>query len=138
MLSYDASAMALSFLPAAEEPTNHPSLNNSYSYHLLRRDLADQVLETGITLGARYVVPSAHVTLARFVSPDGSDAKSVMRLVERIEKVNGMLKERYWPADGVMPAKGEWVVGQEEGLEMNKGTSWYGGGDKVLVGKGFE
>ncbi|KAL2788688.1 RNA ligase/cyclic nucleotide phosphodiesterase, partial [Aspergillus keveii] len=137
MLSYDASAMALSFLPTADEPTNYPVPNNSYSYHHLRRDLADQVLETGITLGARYVVPSAHVTLARFVSQDGSDTKSVTRLVERIEKVNGMLKEKYWPADSVMPAKGEWVVGQEEGLEMNEGTSWYGGGDKVLVGKGF-
>ncbi|KAJ0415627.1 RNA ligase/cyclic nucleotide phosphodiesterase [Aspergillus carlsbadensis] len=138
ILSYDASAMALSFLPAANEPTNHSSLKNSYSYHHLRRDLADQVLGTGITLGARYVVPSAHVTLARFVSQDEGDAESVTRLVEKIEEVNCMLKEKYWPADGVMPAKGEWVVGQEEGLEMNKGRSWYGGGEKVLVGKGLE
>ncbi|KAL2838492.1 RNA ligase/cyclic nucleotide phosphodiesterase [Aspergillus pseudodeflectus] len=138
MLSYDASAMALSFLPAVDEPTNHSSLSDAYSYHHLRRDLAHQVLETGITLGARYVVPSAHVTLARFVSQDGSDAKYVMRLVERMEKVNGMLKEKYWPADGLMPVRGEWVIGEKEGLEMNKGTSWYGGGDKILVGEGFE
>ncbi|KAL2848805.1 RNA ligase/cyclic nucleotide phosphodiesterase [Aspergillus pseudoustus] len=137
MLSYDASAMALSFLPAAGEPTNHSFQNDAYSYHNLRRDLADQVLDTGIALGARYVVPSAHVTIARFVNQGGSDAESVKKLVERIERVNGTLKKRYWPADGVMPVKGEWIVGQEEGLEMNKGTSWYGGGERVLVGKGI-
>ncbi|KAL2808808.1 RNA ligase/cyclic nucleotide phosphodiesterase [Aspergillus granulosus] len=138
MLNYDASAMALSFLPAAGEPTNHSLQNDAYSYHHLRRDLADQVLSTGITLGARYVVPSAHITVARFVSQDGGDVESVKKLVEGIERVNEMLREKYWPKESAMPAKGEWVVGEVEGLEFNKGTSWYGAGERVLVGKGFE
>ncbi|KAL3457490.1 RNA ligase/cyclic nucleotide phosphodiesterase [Aspergillus heterothallicus] len=137
MLSYDTSAMALSFLPAAGEPTNQLVYDDAYSYHHLRRDLADQILRSGITLGARYVVPSAHVTVARFVSQIESDVESVMRLVERLEKVNAMLREKYWPMEGLMPANGEWVVGQEQGSEMNKGPSWYGGGERVLVGKGI-
>lgn len=90
-------------------------------------------------------MPSAHVTIARFVSQDGFlldeggvDRNRVALLVERVERVNVTLRERYWPKEGSMPMKGEWVVGQEQGLEFNKGTSWYGGGEKVLVGRGFE
>ncbi|KAL2832896.1 RNA ligase/cyclic nucleotide phosphodiesterase [Aspergillus cavernicola] len=147
VLSYDASAMALSFLPAAGEPssigrkTSKQLEDDAYTYHHLRRDLATRVLETGFEMGARYIVPSAHVTIARFVSPEGDvDREHVAGLVERIERVNGMLRERYWPdlEVGRMSDKGEWVVGQEEGLEFNKGTSWYGGGERVLVGRGFE
>lgn len=146
--------MALSFLPAAGEPTatggttDKKQHDDSYTYHNLRRDLAAQVLRSGIGLAARYVVPSAHVTIARFVSQDGFlrdgeaiDKDRVAALVERIERINVMLRERYWPGGREaqdMPVKGEWVVGQEQGLEFNKGTSWYGGGEKVLIGKGFE
>ncbi|KAL4910182.1 hypothetical protein BDW74DRAFT_49222 [Aspergillus multicolor] len=147
IVSYDASAMALSFLPAAGEPTtvDKQQHEDAYTYHHLRRDLAATVLESGIALGARYVVPSAHVTIARFVTQDGfllEDKKvggsNVAALVRRIERVNAMLREKYWSregGEGSIPAKGEWVVGQEQGLEFNKGTSWYGGGEKVLVGR---
>ena len=155
ILSYDASAMALSFLPAADEPTatggtttDKEGHDNAYTYHNLRRDLATQVLRSGISLAARYVVPSAHVTIARFVSQDGflrDDGRinkdRVAALVERIERVNVMLREKYWPGGNEaqdMPVKGEWVVGQEQGLEFNKGTSWYGGGEKVLIGRELE
>ncbi|KAL4863737.1 hypothetical protein BDV12DRAFT_22658 [Aspergillus spectabilis] len=148
IVSYDASAMALSFLPAAGEPTarsgeldGDAQHDDAYSYHHLRRDLAGLVLGSGAELGARYVVPSAHVTIARFVGREGEkvDRENVAALVERIERVNGMLREKYWPAeDGSMAEKGEWLVGEEQGLEFNKGTSCYGGGKKVLVGKGVE
>lgn len=143
--------MALSFLPAAGEPTatggttEGKQHDDAYTYHNLRRDLAAQVLQSGIGLAARYVVPSAHVTIARFISQDGFlrdgggiDKDRVAALVERIERVNVMLRERYWPGGNEaqdMPMKGEWVVGQGQGLEFNKGTSWYGGGEKVLIGR---
>jgi hypothetical protein len=144
--------MALSFLTAAGEPTARSGeldgdgkRDDAYSYHHLRRDLAGLVLDSGVGLGARYVVPSAHVTIARFVGRNGEkeeekvDKENVVALVERIERVNAMLRERYWPAqDGNIQEKGEWFVGHSQGLEFNKGTSWYGGGEKVLVGKGFE
>lgn len=143
--------MALSFLPAASEPTatggttEGKQHDDAYTYHNLRRDLAAQVLQSGIGLAARYVVPSAHVTIARFVSQDGFlrdgggiDKDRVAVLVERTERVNVMLRERYWPGGNEaqdMPEKGEWVIGQGQGLEFNKGTSWYGGGEKVLIGR---
>lgn len=57
ILSYDSSALALSFLPDE---------CSSYTYHHLRRDLYD--LATGgytdpkVKIESRYVVPSAHIT----------------------------------------------------------------------------
>ncbi|KAL4874615.1 60S ribosomal protein L44 [Aspergillus karnatakaensis] len=119
VVSYDASAMALSFLPAAGEPTGSEKRidggGGAYSYHHLRRDLANMVLGSGVSLAARYVVPSAHVTIARFVTGegegDGRGKEKVAALVERIERVNEMLRERYWPRqDGSMPENAEWVV----------------------------
>ncbi|KAL4783090.1 60S ribosomal protein L44 [Aspergillus varians] len=125
IISFDASAMALSFLPAAGEPIADQNTtataagkhqhDDGYSYHHLRRDLAAKVLESGISLAARYVVPSAHVTIARFVRHNGGllDGHGVAALVERVERVNMMLREKYWPGEnegGSMPVKGEWVV----------------------------
>ncbi|KAL4978580.1 RNA ligase/cyclic nucleotide phosphodiesterase [Aspergillus desertorum] len=145
IVSYDASAMALSFLPAAGEPTaaNKQQREDAYTYHHLRRDLAAILLDSGVGLAARYIVPSAHITIARFVTRDGFlldggklDRNSVAAVVQRIESVNAILREKYWAQEdgaGSTPAKGEWVVGQEQGLEFNKGTSWYGGGEKALV-----
>ncbi|KAL4807389.1 RNA ligase/cyclic nucleotide phosphodiesterase [Aspergillus unguis] len=152
MISYDASAMALSFLPAAEEFTGTAKKESSDSctYHHLRQGLADLVLESGTGLAARYVVPSAHVTIARFVTQDGFLLKSgevdrdmVAALVSRIERINEKLRRKYWPGTGQdgeddSISEGEWVIGQEQGLEFNKGASWYGGGEKVLIGKGFK
>ncbi|KAL4820094.1 RNA ligase/cyclic nucleotide phosphodiesterase [Aspergillus spinulosporus] len=73
IISYDASAMALSFVPATSEATaaDQQQFEDAYTYHHLRRDLAATVLESGVGLGARYTVPSAHVTIARFVTQDG-------------------------------------------------------------------
>ncbi|KAI9374035.1 RNA ligase/cyclic nucleotide phosphodiesterase [Aspergillus egyptiacus] len=151
ILSYDASAMALSFLPAAGEPTAWTSgldyrhrHDDAYTYHHLRRDLAGMVMDAGLAMHARYIVPSAHVTVARFVSREGIlddggvvDRGKVGELVERVERVNAMLREKYWPdSDQGMPAKGEWVVGKE-GFEFNKGTTWYGGGEKMVIGTDY-
>ncbi|KAL3439509.1 RNA ligase/cyclic nucleotide phosphodiesterase [Aspergillus tetrazonus] len=147
IISYDASAMALSFVPATSEATaaDKQQPEDAYTYHHLRRDLAATVLESGVGLAARYIVPSAHITIARFVTQDGFlldggkvDRNSVAELVQRIERINAILRKEYWRqegGEGSTRAKGEWVVGQEQGLEFNKGTSWYGGGDKVLVGR---
>ncbi|KAL4777535.1 RNA ligase/cyclic nucleotide phosphodiesterase [Aspergillus nidulans var. acristatus] len=147
IISYDASAMALSFVPATSEATaaDKQQPEDTYTYHHLRHDLAATVLESGVGLAARYIVPSAHVTIARFVTQDGFllddgkvDRNSVAELVQRIERINAILRKEYWPeedGEGSTRAKGEWVVGQEQGLEFNKGTSWYGDGDKVNVPK---
>lgn len=149
IISYDASAMALSFVPAAGEGTDDKD-NGAYSYHHLRRDLYDRVAETGIKVISRYIVPSAHVTIARFIThdgllleqdgPDGSrvDREQLKVLMEKLEHINKELQQKYWPSeDGNTPSRGEWVVGHEKGLELCKGASWYGKGECVLIGKGF-
>ncbi|KAI4091967.1 MAG: hypothetical protein LQ344_003785 [Seirophora lacunosa] len=137
-LSYDTAAIALSFVPAAGE-------DDAYSYHHLRRDLFDLARATGVQVASRYVVPSAHLTVARFVGQEdvsGSEGEvdrgKVERLVECIEGINADLREEWWPPkDGIREGGGQWVVGQEKGLDCRKGVLWYGGGETVRLGKGF-
>lgn len=66
------------------------------------------------------------------------DRERVGKLVERIEEVNAWLEREYWPREGErVKDGGEWVVGEEKGLDCRKGTLWYGGGETVRLGKGF-
>lgn len=153
MISYDATAMALSFVPAAGEETTtaHNVDGDGYTYHHLRRDVSSIVTATGLQMKPRYIALSAHITIARFITRDGFlidnpnkvedeavDHARVAALVERVGKINEMLRTKYWfQEDGAISGKGEWLVGQEKGLEFCKGTSFYGGGEAVVVGKGF-
>ncbi|KAJ5986673.1 Ribosomal protein L44e [Penicillium sp. IBT 35674x] len=86
MVSYDATAVALSFVPAAETDKDR------YTYHHLRRDLWDIVSESGCQLGARYIVPSAHVTIGRYAMPPGADQSKSLddfstRVVGLVKKI---------------------------------------------------
>jgi len=161
MLSYDTSALALSLLPAAGEnpPSTRPSEADDYTYHHLRRDIYSLCTDAGVTIGSRYTVPSAHLTIARFVTQEdimiketpttqaesskdggqgGVDREKVKELVERIEEINAWLEREYWPRGGEgIRAGGEWIVGEEKGLDCRRGTLWYGGGETVRLGKGF-
>lgn len=143
IVSYDASALALSFVPIASG-TGIEAGDGNYSYHHLRTDFYDLVTRSGCQIGARYTVPSAHVTIARFVVPVGSTqveelkfiSERAAKLVEKIEDVNQELRSDHWKRFGG-PSRGEWTVGQERGLELNKGVAWYGTGDAVLIGEGI-
>ncbi|CAK1366850.1 hypothetical protein CB0940_10213 [Cercospora beticola] len=147
MVSFDAQALALSWLPASSEPTHadRSAEADDYTYHHLRRDLFSLVSGTGVKVASRYVIPSAHLTIGRFITKsdfetrDGSvDRQKVAQLVEEIEKINGWLKEKYWPREGEDAKAGsEWVVGEERGLDFRKGQLWYGAGETVRLGKGF-
>lgn len=130
VISYDLSAMALSFVPAAEG-------NDGYTYHHLRRDLFEAVKKTGVEIGSRYVVPSAHITLGRYLSQeDHATAPARQNWIQAIEEINKWLETQIWDSvDGEF--NGEWVVGQERGLEVREGTLWYGGGRTLMVGEGF-
>ncbi|OBT96282.1 transport between ER and Golgi ATPase protein [Pseudogymnoascus verrucosus] len=122
LVSFDAAAVALSFVPVADE---------KYSYHHLRRDLFALTAGTGVEVGSRYVVPSAHATLGRFIYAEDHDSTEKMeRWVEGIEKINQWLEETYWGEGGL-----EWVVDQE--LVLREGRLWYGGGETV-AGEGVE
>ncbi|KAI4088754.1 MAG: hypothetical protein LQ339_008654 [Xanthoria mediterranea] len=149
MLSYDTAAIALSFVPAAGEspPDERQSSADNYTYHHLRRDLYGLSRSIGVEVASRYVVPSAHLTIARFVTPNDisiseknetPDPLKVQKLLDWIEMINTELRDRYWPKDNQhIKAGGEWIVGQKKGLDCRKGTLWYGGGETVRLGKGF-
>ncbi|KAJ5747183.1 uncharacterized protein N7511_008879 [Penicillium nucicola] len=140
MVSFDASAMALSFAPAAGEPSAEQSAghDDQYTYHHLRRDVFDMVRAAGIPVASRYIVPSAHVTIARFITQDGFevagqvDHARVKLIIDKIGEINEKLESMYWPQPGdTQPEKGEWVVGKGQGLVIRKGRLWYGGGENV-------
>ncbi|KAF3939386.1 hypothetical protein ABW19_dt0208823 [Dactylella cylindrospora] len=73
MLSFDGSACAISFVPAAppeklDSETDAHDYN--YTYHHLRRDLYDLSKASGVEIDSRYTVPSAHITIARFITTE--------------------------------------------------------------------
>lgn len=148
-LSYDAQALALSFLPANGEPctadrTRKPS-DDAYTYHHLRRDLYALTSATGVKVASRYVVPSAHLTVGRFIetsdfeTADGRvDVERMRAFVKAVDEINEWLQAEYWPKDGGIKEGGEWIVGEAKGLDNRKGALWYGsGGETVRLGKGF-
>ncbi|KAL2842071.1 RNA ligase/cyclic nucleotide phosphodiesterase [Aspergillus pseudodeflectus] len=146
MVSFDSAALALSFVPAAGECSQSQSATNAdrYSYHHLRGDIWDLVRRAKIPVASRYVVPSAHVTIARFISQTGFavggneneavkvDRSQVEKFIDKIAEINRKLEAGYWPRDDAVPAGGEWVVGRE-GLVIRRGRVWYGGGEDVSL-----
>ena len=142
LVSYDAQALALSFLPAAGEPGRVN--NDAFTYHHLRRDLHKKAEAAGVKVASRYVIPSAHLTIARFVTKRDFETASgevdhakVEKLVTTIDEINHWLEANYWPRDIGVLAGGEWIVGEEKGLDFRKGALWFGGGETVQLGEGF-
>jgi vesicle-fusing ATPase len=70
-LCFDTSALALTFVPATREAIDAESSGRvEYTDHHLRRDVHSLAIETGIQIEPRYILPSAHLTIARHVSQD--------------------------------------------------------------------
>ena len=146
MLSYDAAAIALSFLPAAGEGLSEAKADgaDTYTYHHLRRDIYGLCKSTGVEVDSRYVVPSSHLTIARFVTQqdilgtdgNGIDRGKVEGLVGKLDEINAELRSKYWSQDSLTNG-GSWFVGEEKGLVNRRGTLWYGGGYSHHEGKGF-
>ena len=142
MISYDAAAIALSFLPAAGDLStmSHEPKNDAYTYHHLRRDVYALSESTGVQVDSRYNVPSSHLTIARFVTQkdfmkdaeEGLDPGKVVNLVRKLEESNAELESQYWPKSA-----GTWIVGEQKGLDCRKGPLWYGGGQTKHLGRGF-
>jgi vesicle-fusing ATPase len=148
LIGFDASALALSFVPAAGEGlrSNRKPEDDAYTYHHLRRDVFGLLRDAGVQVDSRYVVPSSHLTIGRFIdtqdftNTNGSHDVSKMRaFVDKIEEINSWLEEEYWPEYNSenIPEGGVFNVGEETGLHCRMGTLWYGGGEKVCHGKGY-
>ncbi|KAF2108710.1 P-loop containing nucleoside triphosphate hydrolase protein [Lophiotrema nucula] len=144
MIGFDASALALSFVPAAGEalPEGRTAEDDQYTYHHLRRDLYDLCRKTGVQVDSRYVVPSSHLTIGRFIRTDDTtdgagnpDPQKMEALIKKIEDINGWLKEEFWPEHNNETIKegGEWIIGEEKGLNYRLGTLWYGGGEERVT-----
>lgn len=148
MVSYDLAAFAVSFLPAAGEPVMspapdagipHDAVDDSYTYHHLRRDAFDLARTAGVDVDSRYVVPSAHITLGRYLTQeDHATPAARQRWTEAIDEVNAWLEGEVWDsADAASSFVGEWIVGQEKGIDARCGRLWYGGGRTIMMGEGF-
>ena len=131
LLSYDGAAIALSFLPAAGE--RFPTLADVSTYHHLRRDLYNMCSKTGVEVASRYVVPSAHLTIARFVDQSLLHEKKIPALIETIEAINKDLETLPY----VSPMSAQWIIGEEKSLDCRIMTVWYGGGESAYVSKGL-
>ena len=129
MVGYDDAAVALSFVTAASE--RGKGGEEAYTYHHLRRDIYGLCEKSGVEVASRYVVPSAHLTIGRWVDQEAMKEGRVGRLVELLEEVNEELKKKY-----VEDGKGieRWRVGEERGLVCRVGQVWYGGGDSWAEG----
>ncbi|KAF6817586.1 hypothetical protein CSOJ01_02296 [Colletotrichum sojae] len=149
MISHDLAAFAVSFLPASGEPAVSPPPaltatlpedgvdGDGYTYHHLRRDVFDLVKEAGVEVESRYQVPSAHITLGRFLSDeDHATPEARRRWVDAVDEINAWLEREVWDREGGEWV-GEWVVGQERGLDARDGQLWYGGGRTIRLGEGF-
>lgn len=128
-LCYDDGALTLTFVPAVED----------YTYLHLRRDLFNLFLEAGVKMESRYAMPSAHLTIGRFVSPAEKNSPSaVKKWVELLDEINVWLEAEYWPKEGQEAKKdGQWQPGEGVGLHLVKGRVWYGTGETVRLGTGF-
>jgi hypothetical protein len=145
IVSFDSAALALSFVPAAGEPARGQSRgsNDDYSYHHFRRDIFEMTRQANLPVASRYIVPSAHLTIARFINQNGFlveeggekgqvDHARVKRLIDKIDEINEILVSEYWPqADGTIREGGEFIVGEERGLTMRRNRVWYGGGEDM-------
>lgn len=122
VLSLDAAALALSFVPS-------DASEDEYSYHHLRRDVYALAKASGVEVRSRYVVPSAHLTVGRWVDQTVKDEGRMEEFVRKVEEVNEGLKSKYWGEN-----KFTWRVGEEKGLVCRRGRVWYGGGESLIEG----
>jgi vesicle-fusing ATPase len=148
LIGFDASALALSFVPAAGEGlhSGRTSEEDRYTYHHLRRDVFGLLRDAGAQIESRYVVPSSHLTIGRFINTKDfaaadstHDASKMKAFIDKIEEINGWLEKEFWPEhnNSEIPEGGEFNVGEETGLHCRMGTLWYGEGVEVHQGKGY-
>ncbi|KAF5096379.1 hypothetical protein D0Z00_002803 [Geotrichum galactomycetum] len=112
LVCFDASAVALTFVPVDSEP---------YTYTHLRADIFDRVRQS-VPIASRYQVPSAHIALVRFMEKITDD--QVTLFLDTIDRINRELEHSTLT----------WTVGSENGLSCRCGRIWYGGGWTEFVG----
>ena len=118
-VSFDRMGIALNYLPSDADP---------YTYHHLRSDMHAMALESGVKIDMCYTAPSAHITIGRFIDNRFFEtAEARAKFVESVKELNEVLVRNQ---DG-------WVVGQDQGLEVQLGYLKFGreSSKANLVGK---
>lgn len=121
---------ALSPFNTTPLPSNNqaPSNDNQTTYHHLRRKLYQRIIDAGVDIKSRYVVPSAHITLCRFLNPAARGAHplsaelgkaNILKFVLLIEELNEAFELAF-------TSNPKWEIKSE--LICRVGTLWYGGG----------
>lgn len=112
---------------------------NTYTCAKVRRDAFDLARTAGVDVDSRYVVPSAHITLGRYLTQeDHATPEARGRWTRAINEINAWLEREVWEsADASAGFVGEWIVGQEKGIDARAGRLWYGGGRTIMMGEGF-
>jgi hypothetical protein len=122
---------------------SHTARLSTTTYLHLRRDLVNFCQELNIEVNARYATTSCHLTVARLITAEdhcsggNPDPAAMATWVSAIEEMNELLVKEHWPREGIAPEAGNWIVGQQRGLDIREGTLWYGGGQSVEVGPGL-
>jgi hypothetical protein len=128
-LSYDASAIALSFLPSVPSTSSSlaPPTYRHYRRALYRLALSasDSHSSSSSSAGlplpqSRYTVPSAHITLARFVQPVPQEC--IEHLVDGLDDVATRVRDE-------IQGSLKWTF--EHPVDARRGRVWYGGGEAV-------
>lgn len=126
MLSLDDTAVALTFLPVDD---------HEYTYLHLRRDLSNICAKNNVEVASKYYNTSSHITFARFATQsDLMDKTSLETWIQKIDSLNQWLRGEYWPSEAEPTRPGlRWDVGTGRGVEIMKGTLWYGDGKPVAA-----
>ena len=106
MLNYDISGIALSFLPSSNELIE------------LRARAWDVIAHAGVIAKMRYALPSAHITVGRFVKRGSGLGVERAEWVRLLDVINDVL--RGW--------EGKWELNS---LALRAGVQWYGGGYSI-------
>lgn len=133
-ISFSDSGVVLSYVPCAGEITDGNTVDHNYTFLHLQHDLFELCRGHGIEMSAQKTPGSCYMTLGRFTQKENHekpDATSIASWLAGVEKINEKLKREYWPSEGSAPAAGNWIIGGEEGLDIRKGRSWYGGGQSL-------
>ena len=112
LVNFDTAAVALTFLPC----------DDTYTFHHLRRDVYARVADIGLAWTGRYIAPTAHITIARFID-GGFPSRPGLSMPQWVDGLEQLRAEcRHWD--------GRWVL-SEGFAEVSTGRSWYGSGYSV-------
>lgn len=133
-ISFSDSGVALSYVPCAGDIADGNTVDDDYTFLHFQHDLFELCRGHGVRMSAQKPPGSCYVTLGRFTQDEKHekpDAASIASWLAGVEKMNETLRREYWPSEGNAPAAGNWIIGGEEGLDIRKGRSWYGGGQSL-------